>query len=77
LSRLSEEKYLDLFSSISMPTISIGKYLIHRLKEVGVETIFGVPGDYNMVLSKVTLHCAMHTLLIVSISLAASGPDRR
>jgi TPP-dependent 2-oxoacid decarboxylase len=35
-----------------MPTISIGKYLIHRLKEVGVETIFGVPGDYNMVLSK-------------------------
>lgn len=35
-----------------MPAISIGKYLIHRLKEVGVETIFGVPGDYNMVLSK-------------------------
>ncbi|KAI8579862.1 hypothetical protein K450DRAFT_240677 [Umbelopsis ramanniana AG] len=31
-----------------MTTISIGKYLIHRLKEVGVETIFGVPGDYNM-----------------------------
>lgn len=32
-----------------MTTISIGKYLIHRLKEVGIETIFGVPGDYNMV----------------------------
>jgi TPP-dependent 2-oxoacid decarboxylase len=30
-------------------SISIGKYLLYRLKEVGIETIFGVPGDYNMV----------------------------
>ncbi|KAJ2955156.1 hypothetical protein NQZ79_g8799 [Umbelopsis isabellina] len=29
-------------------SISIGKYLLHRLKEVGIESVFGVPGDYNM-----------------------------
>lgn len=30
-------------------TISIGNYLLKRLKEINIETIFGVPGDYNMV----------------------------
>ncbi|KAI7889493.1 pyruvate decarboxylase PdcB [Mucor mucedo] len=29
-------------------TISIGNYLLRRLKEINIETIFGVPGDYNM-----------------------------
>ncbi|OZJ05100.1 hypothetical protein BZG36_01357 [Bifiguratus adelaidae] len=29
-------------------TVSVGNYLLYRLKEVGVETLFGVPGDYNM-----------------------------
>ncbi|KAI9480848.1 MAG: thiamine diphosphate-binding protein [Benjaminiella poitrasii] len=28
--------------------VKVGEYLIKRLKEVGIETIFGVPGDYNM-----------------------------
>ncbi|CEP19001.1 hypothetical protein [Parasitella parasitica] len=31
-----------------MPSISIGNYLIKRLKEINIDTIFGVPGDYNM-----------------------------
>ncbi|CAO3640883.1 unnamed protein product [Mucor hiemalis] len=31
-----------------MPSIKIGDYLIKRLKEINIETIFGVPGDYNM-----------------------------
>ncbi|GAN10048.1 pyruvate decarboxylase [Mucor ambiguus] len=31
-----------------MPSISIGSYLIKRLKEINIDTIFGVPGDYNM-----------------------------
>lgn len=32
-----------------MASIKIGDYLIQRLKETGIDTIFGVPGDYNMV----------------------------
>lgn len=32
-----------------MVAITIGDYLLNRLKEVGIDTIFGVPGDYNMV----------------------------
>lgn len=32
-----------------MVSIKIGDYLIKRLKEVGIDTVFGVPGDYNMV----------------------------
>lgn len=32
-----------------MVSIKIGDYLIQRLKETGIDTIFGVPGDYNMV----------------------------
>ncbi|EIE87180.1 hypothetical protein G6F47_010968 [Rhizopus delemar] len=31
-----------------MVSIKIGDYLIQRLKETGIDTIFGVPGDYNM-----------------------------
>jgi TPP-dependent 2-oxoacid decarboxylase len=67
-----------------MTTISIGKYLIHRLKEVGIETIFGVPGDYNMVkkLSKSllakstasTYRCLHFVSLYI---LAFVGPNRR
>lgn len=32
--------------STDIQTLSIGDYLIHRLREVGVKDIFGVPGDY-------------------------------
>jgi pyruvate decarboxylase len=32
-----------------MPAVSIGQHLVNRLKEVGVEVVFGCPGDYNMV----------------------------
>ncbi|MCU1386244.1 MAG: Pyruvate decarboxylase [Acidobacteria bacterium] len=27
---------------------SIGNFLLHRLEEVGIHLIFGVPGDYNL-----------------------------
>lgn len=33
-----------------MSTIHLGKYLFERLKQVGVNTIFGLPGDFNLVL---------------------------
>lgn len=32
-----------------MPSLTIGEHLVKRLSEVGVDTVFGVPGDYNMV----------------------------
>jgi TPP-dependent 2-oxoacid decarboxylase len=32
-----------------MVSIKIGEYLNQRLKEVGIDVIFGCPGDYNMV----------------------------
>jgi hypothetical protein len=35
--------------SDKMVSIKIGEYLNQRLKEVGVDVIFGCPGDYNMV----------------------------
>jgi len=28
---------------------TIGNYLLRRLKELGVDIIFGLPGDYNLV----------------------------
>jgi TPP-dependent 2-oxoacid decarboxylase len=31
-----------------MPTITIGDYLLTRLKELGIQHIFGVVGDYNL-----------------------------
>ncbi|KAI7894792.1 thiamine diphosphate-binding protein [Mucor mucedo] len=31
-----------------MVAITIGDYLLNRIKEVGIDTVFGVPGDYNM-----------------------------
>ncbi|CCK72214.1 alpha-keto acid decarboxylase family protein KNAG_0J01330 [Huiozyma naganishii CBS 8797] len=33
-----------------MSTVSLGHYLFERLKQVGVNTIFGLPGDFNLVL---------------------------
>jgi len=30
-----------------LPTISMGQYLFKRVSELGVEHIFGVPGDFN------------------------------
>lgn len=32
-----------------MVTTTVGQYLVRRLKEVGIDTVFGLPGDYNMV----------------------------
>jgi TPP-dependent 2-oxoacid decarboxylase len=32
-----------------MPFIKLGSYIINRLKEIGIDTIFGVPGDYTLV----------------------------
>ncbi|KAF7730848.1 Pyruvate decarboxylase 1 [Apophysomyces ossiformis] len=29
-------------------TIKIGSHLLNRLKELGIDTVFGCPGDYNM-----------------------------
>lgn len=31
-----------------MPRVTIGEYLLQRLRELGVRHIFGVPGDYNL-----------------------------
>ncbi|KAI9481517.1 MAG: pyruvate decarboxylase PdcB [Benjaminiella poitrasii] len=31
-----------------MPAITIGQHLVNRLKEVGIDVVFGVPGDFNM-----------------------------
>ncbi|KAF2001700.1 pyruvate decarboxylase [Amniculicola lignicola CBS 123094] len=31
-----------------MATISLGRYMWERIRQVGVETIFGVPGDFNL-----------------------------
>lgn len=31
-----------------MSQISIGQYILNRLKEINIDTIFGVPGDFNM-----------------------------
>lgn len=38
-----------------MPSITIGEHLVKRLSEVGVDTVFGIPGDYNMV-SEADMH---------------------
>jgi TPP-dependent 2-oxoacid decarboxylase len=32
-----------------MPPIELGSYIINRLKEIGIDTIFGVPRDYSLV----------------------------
>ncbi len=32
------------------PTVTITEYLLSRLRELGVDHLFGVPGDYNLVL---------------------------
>jgi TPP-dependent 2-oxoacid decarboxylase len=34
---------------MSSAKLTIGTYLLRRLKELGVDIIFGVPGDYNLV----------------------------
>ncbi|KAI8967643.1 pyruvate decarboxylase PdcB [Mycotypha africana] len=31
-----------------MPSIEIGQHLVNRLKELGIDVVFGVPGDFNM-----------------------------
>ncbi|CAF1409991.1 unnamed protein product [Rotaria sp. Silwood1] len=33
---------------MSSDTVTIGNYLLQRLKSLGVDIIFGVPGDYNL-----------------------------
>jgi TPP-dependent 2-oxoacid decarboxylase len=34
---------------MSTAKLTIGTYLLQRLKDLGVDIIFGVPGDYNLV----------------------------
>ncbi|KAG1167166.1 hypothetical protein G6F36_012658 [Rhizopus arrhizus] len=31
-----------------MPSIQIGQHLLNRLKEINIDVVFGVPGDFNM-----------------------------
>jgi len=31
------------------PQISIGDYILERLSQLGVTSLFGVPGDFNLV----------------------------
>lgn len=35
---------------MSTAKVTIGNYLLRRLKALGVDIIFGLPGDYNLVL---------------------------
>lgn len=32
----------------SQDSISIGNYLLERLSQIGVQSLFGVPGDFNL-----------------------------
>ena len=41
---------VDTISCMSEAVITAGAYLAHRLREAGVEHLFGVPGDYNLTL---------------------------
>ncbi|KAK9319254.1 thiamine diphosphate-binding protein [Lipomyces orientalis] len=38
-----------------MAQIKIGSYIVQRIKELGIKTIFGVPGDYELVLLDMVL----------------------
>lgn len=31
-----------------MPDILVGDYLLERLKQLGIQSVFGVPGDYEL-----------------------------
>lgn len=33
-----------------MPEITVGNYLFNRVKQLGVDSVFGVPGDFNLAL---------------------------
>lgn len=33
-----------------MPEIKVGDYLFRRLHELGIRSVFGVPGDYELAL---------------------------
>jgi indolepyruvate decarboxylase len=39
--------------------MTIGEFLLRRLKEAGVRHLFGVPGDYNL---ERRLRCRRHSL---------------
>ncbi|KAK3376853.1 thiamine diphosphate-binding protein [Lasiosphaeria ovina] len=39
-----------------MPEILIGDYLFRRLKEIGIDTVFGVPGDFELALVDLIPH---------------------
>jgi hypothetical protein len=45
--------------------MKIGDFLLRRLEEVGIGHLFGVPGDYNLVLMRLIEQRGMH---------AGSGP---
>jgi TPP-dependent 2-oxoacid decarboxylase len=56
--------------------VTIGNYLLQRLKSIGVDIIFGVPGDYNLVndlpflylfLSKFEFFCSSHSLIKLKV----------
>ncbi|CEP61860.1 branched-chain-2-oxoacid decarboxylase THI3 LALA0_S04e02344g [Lachancea lanzarotensis] len=37
-----------VFQCALPPEITLGHYLLHRLRQLGVHTIFGLPGEFNM-----------------------------
>ncbi|KKY22626.1 putative pyruvate decarboxylase [Phaeomoniella chlamydospora] len=43
----------------NMTKIKVGEYLFHRVKELGVESIFGVPGDYELALLDLVEPCGL------------------
>lgn len=58
-----------------MPSISIGQHLINRLKEINIDVIFGVPGDFNMVCT--IIHAIFKRRLIFIFHSALVGYYRR
>ena len=38
----------DILTSELKKPVDVAEYLFHRLHEVGVRSIHGVPGDYNL-----------------------------
>jgi TPP-dependent 2-oxoacid decarboxylase len=53
--------------------VTIGQHLINRLKEVNVNHIFGVPGDYNMV--NIYTYMTFQFYIDPSICIASLGHD--
>jgi indolepyruvate decarboxylase len=46
--RTNEPNEVKTMSSTTTQRMTIGDFLLRRLKEAGIRHLFGVPGDYNL-----------------------------